>query len=79
MYSANECSDLLEIKDTGQVIHSTCHQEHPPAEVVSGSESIEILLTSKDILNPRRGFLIHYTVIGCLQFPVPQNAYVVYR
>lgn len=79
MAFADECTDSLEIRDTGQVILSTCRQDHPPAEITSGSESIEIVLSSRDILNPLRGFLVHYTVIGCLPFPVPPNAYIVYR
>lgn len=79
MTTPEDCTDLLEIEDTGQVIHSSCHQQHPPAEIVSGSESIEIALSSKEPLNPHRGFFIHYTVLGCLELPVPHNAYVVYR
>lgn len=42
MLSQEDCKDMLEIKDTGQTIFSTCAQEHPPAEVTSATESVEV-------------------------------------
>ncbi|KAG5861425.1 hypothetical protein JTB14_017335 [Gonioctena quinquepunctata] len=78
--SSLDCTDVLEIRDTGQIIHSACVQQHPPTEIVSGSESIEIVLSSKQEFNPRRGFLIHYSVVGCVEEPpVPRGAYLVFR
>ncbi|XP_074038588.1 uncharacterized protein isoform X2 [Leptinotarsa decemlineata] len=74
-----ECTDVLEIRDTGQVIHSACRQQHPPTEIVSGSESIEVVLSSRQEFNPRRGFLIYYSVVGCSELPTPQGAYIVHR
>lgn len=73
------CSDILEIKDTGQVIYSTCYQDHPPSEVISGTESIEIVLSSSHKINPRRGVLIHYRAVGCPEINIPNDAYLVYR
>lgn len=40
--SQEECRDMLQIVDTEQTIYSTCTQEHPPFEVVSGSESVQV-------------------------------------
>ncbi|XP_056648331.1 uncharacterized protein LOC130452871 isoform X1 [Diorhabda sublineata] len=73
------CADVLEIKDTEQVIYSTCRQEHPPSEIISGTESIEIVLKSTQTFNPRRGVFIHYTAIGCPDIEIPQDAYLIYR
>ncbi|XP_018562122.1 signal peptide, CUB and EGF-like domain-containing protein 2 [Anoplophora glabripennis] len=77
--SEEECTDILQIKDTGQVIYSTCRQQNPPAKVISGSESIEVVLTSRDYFNPLRGFLMHYTAVGCPMPNLPQDGYLVYR
>ncbi|KAJ8950098.1 hypothetical protein NQ318_017823 [Aromia moschata] len=71
--SEDECTDILEIKDTEQVIYYTCRQEHPPAEIISGSETVEVTLTSKATINPRRGFLLHYTAVGCPTPSVPKD------
>lgn len=37
-----DCKDTLEIKDSGQTIFSTCRQNHPPSEVISATESVEV-------------------------------------
>lgn len=73
------CADVLEIKDTEQVIYSTCQQEHPPSEIISGTESIEIVLSATQTINPRRGVFIHFAAIGCPDIEIPQDAYLIYR
>ncbi|XP_072383645.1 uncharacterized protein [Diabrotica undecimpunctata] len=73
------CIDRLEIRDTGQVIFSTCKQTHPPTEVISGTESIEIVLSSTQSINPRRGFLLHFAAVGCPEIELPQDSYLMYR
>ncbi|KAJ8929642.1 hypothetical protein NQ314_017651 [Rhamnusium bicolor] len=54
--SEDECTDILEVKDTDQVIHAACRQEHPPAEIISGSDSVDVVLTSSQIFNPKRAY-----------------------
>ncbi|CAG9864388.1 unnamed protein product [Phyllotreta striolata] len=73
------CDDVLEIRDTGQVIFSTCEQDHPPSEVLSGGPEVEIALRSGQRINPRRGFLAHFKIVGCPEFEVPNDAYLVHR
>ncbi|XP_066251453.1 uncharacterized protein [Euwallacea similis] len=75
--SQEECRDVLEVIDSDQAIYSTCTQEHPPVEVVSASEVVELVLTSRQLINPRRGVLIYYSIEGCSLVPPPKNAYLV--
>ncbi|XP_050307091.1 uncharacterized protein LOC126743882 [Anthonomus grandis grandis] len=79
VYNQEDCKDTLEIKDTEQVIYSTCTQEHPPSEVTSISESLEILLTSRKQVNPTRGILAHFSVLGCAPPLPPSTAYLLYE
>ncbi|KAJ8971863.1 hypothetical protein NQ317_008539 [Molorchus minor] len=74
-----ECTDILKIIDTGQVIYSTCRQEDPPTEVISGTETVDVILTSTAVINPRRGVLLYYTAVGCPTPVTPQNGYLVHR
>ncbi|CAH1117986.1 unnamed protein product [Phaedon cochleariae] len=76
---SQDCTDVLEIRDSGQVIHSSCRQQHPPTEIISATESIEVVLSSRHEFNPRRGFLIRYSIVGCSDIDIPQDVYVVYR
>ncbi|XP_048520500.1 uncharacterized protein LOC109537501 isoform X1 [Dendroctonus ponderosae] len=74
-----DCKDTLEIKDSGQTIFSTCSQNDPPSEVISATESVEVVLTSRQLINPRRGVLIYYSSVGCLPVPAPKQAFLVFQ
>ncbi|ENN77455.1 hypothetical protein YQE_06279, partial [Dendroctonus ponderosae] len=74
-----DCKDTLEIKDSGQTIFSTCSQNDPPSEVISATESVEVVLTSRQLINPRRGVLIYYSSVGCLPVSAPKQAFLVFQ
>ncbi|XP_008194155.1 uncharacterized protein LOC103313212 isoform X1 [Tribolium castaneum] len=75
----DECSDRLEILDSGQLVQTTCKPQDPPLEVVSESEFVEVVLVSAHSLVPLRGVLIHYTAVGCPTPDAPEDGYLVYR
>ncbi|KAL3283040.1 hypothetical protein HHI36_006198 [Cryptolaemus montrouzieri] len=70
--------DHLEILDSDIVVYSTCHQREPPAEIISVSESLEIILASSQRLTPQRGILLHYTAVGCPTPIPPADSYLVF-
>ncbi|KAF7269962.1 uncharacterized protein LOC143202854 isoform X2 [Rhynchophorus ferrugineus] len=74
-----DCKDILEIKDSNQIIYSTCEQEHPPSEVLSGGDSVEVILKSRQEINARRGVLIYFKAFGCHLPSPPEEGYLVSR
>ncbi|XP_030752445.1 uncharacterized protein LOC115879666 isoform X2 [Sitophilus oryzae] len=75
--SITDCKDVLQIKDTNQVIFSTCKQGYPPDEIRSGSESVEVVLRSRHEINARRGVLIYFQTVGCQVPEPPKQGYLV--
>ncbi|KAJ3632746.1 hypothetical protein MTP99_009734 [Tenebrio molitor] len=76
---ADDCTDRLEVIDSGQVIGRTCKQQEPPFEILSDSEFMEVVLASTHSLMPLRGILVHYTAVGCSTPDAPEDGYLVYR
>ncbi|CAH0557808.1 unnamed protein product [Brassicogethes aeneus] len=75
----SDCSDYLEIQDDTQVVYTSCVQEHPPIVLTSFTEDFTIVLKSQNDFNPRRGFFIHYSALGCPMPELPEDGYLVYR
>ncbi|KAL1500889.1 hypothetical protein ABEB36_006310 [Hypothenemus hampei] len=75
--SRERCNDILEVTDSGQIIFSTCAQAHPPSELISPTNSLEIRLKARQKISPRRGVLIYYKLIGCFPADAPTGAILV--
>nr|XP_022904360.1 uncharacterized protein LOC111416538 [Onthophagus taurus] len=75
--NTENCNDQLLIKDSGQTIYSSCNQNQSLTQMTSVSDSIEIILSSTEILTPRRGVLFHYAPVGCKPLNIPNNGYLV--
>lgn len=77
---AHHCTDLLEVHDRGSVVYSSCSSEEPSTEISSMSNSLEVVLvTSPEVLVPRRGVLLYYTAVGCPTPRPPADGYLVFR
>ncbi|KAF2881661.1 hypothetical protein ILUMI_24518 [Ignelater luminosus] len=76
-----DCSDLLEVSDSGQTLYSTCEQQEPPIQVTSLGDTLDITLhpSPTESLLPRRGVLFYYTAVGCPTPSAPKDGYLVYR
>lgn len=74
----NYCTeDGLDIIDSDIIIWSTCQQLDPPPKIISISDTVEIILHGTKTLTPQRGFLLHYTTVGCPDPQIPNNGYLI--
>lgn len=71
--------DNLTIKDSGQVIFTSCEDFNLPLTISSTTDLLEVVLSSTRVFTPRRGVLFHYTAVGCPTPQPPKDGYLVYR